>query len=152
MTVAGLHQLVMFIRVPKNGETLEEVLRALHEHKVLQQSITSIPFTDGENSQVLLFFTCSKDVQVEISETLAGKGIGQYGSGTDVSVLPLALSKDMRKIDTQAKAAADAEHHEHKKDGTKPLTVFQSTIKARIAVENVRVAKGFALRGVYSRD
>jgi hypothetical protein len=134
MTLSGLHQLCVFIRV--QSSRVPEVIAFLAEHKIKPQQVTTMPFSDGEKDQVLFIFSCSKPVQATVCKLLREKGIGEYGSDSDVSVIPLALAKDVRHQTEKEKDEAELLRDRQRK-GTMQ-NVFQSTIKARIAVENVR--------------
>lgn len=134
--LVGLHQLMMFIRVPT--PRMEEVFDILGSHGVKTQQITTLPYTDGESSQVLFVFSCSRSTQTALAATLNENGIGLYGSGSDVSVIPLAIAKDTRKIEEQTeKKNADEATTVENTSAKKKENKFLATIKARIAVENV---------------
>ena len=123
--------MVVIIRVPTQLTGL--VFSILDEENVNKQRLTVIPYSDGELDQVVLLFSCSKAIGESCRNALIEKNIGSPNTDTDVNVLPLAVAKDLRSDQEKIEEASPDDENENKG----ALGVFQSTIRARIAVENM---------------
>lgn len=131
-----IHHLLVMLRIPSTRSS--EVLPILAKQRVQQVQI--LPFSDGEKDQLSITFTCSKPCAHEIRVSLLGLGIGTPLSGTDINILSLAIPKDMRNAEEKEIADANQNDPLPSTASIKPSIfseAFQSSIKARIAVENM---------------
>jgi hypothetical protein len=95
----------------------------------------TLPFTDGIRNSILIYFFCNKAETESMVQELQSFGILR----NDIACVPLALVKEADPPQGLSLAEdsplMDAENAEKKKPGA--LSEFYSTIKARIAVENM---------------
>jgi hypothetical protein len=149
-----IHNLLVFIRV--KDDEIFAVRKILDEEpSIAKEQVTVLPWTGAteDDKGAVIFFSCSRPIGESISATFKERGIGAPGEASDFNVLELALAKDMRikpAEDTDGEADAllgdeenqvetkDSEHAEDTpKQPSSALQEFASTIKARIAVENM---------------
>ena len=132
MALNNVHQLCVMVRV--HNAHIPFMSSLLVKHNIKPQQVTAMPFSDGEASQVLFIFSCPRAAHEIIMKELLEKGIGGLDSESDVTILPLALAKDVRARITKEEEGSD---RTAEPTPDKSTNIFQSTIKARIAVENV---------------
>lgn len=148
VTAKGLHQVVMMIRIP--SEYQEELFSVLSENCLVKlDTITQIPFEQDDTPFTLLLFSCSNSTSEILRKLLIEHGVGIPGSISDVNVLSLAVNKDLRsevgdEEDTESEEeGSDSDQnkkHEPAAEESQPSSAFlafQTSIKARIAVENL---------------